>query len=708
MNGSRSTVMRKGYLLTALAAAVLLAASPGTAVAQTTGITITGPTNGMVNEGGTATYTVAVRAYVPRADDANGDGTIQPTEAVAASAVVVTLGTIAPGTTDATAGELIDLDANAHVLTARITTPRNASTNARLFTGSAPITLATLHDNDAENEEFTFVFELTAAGGATLADGTTAITLANAPTTLTIDDDETQGYRLTLASGQTPTEGGGAFTVNLTASPAHEDGSGTMNVIIDKDTDNGWDLTIGDTDSANPAIVVAPGEGATPAEDSMVEIGITQDAGDGNRVTDTVTVSAHTGVAGASREVASLSIDVADANALQAVTAKVVNADGMVLDPQPESVEEGKSVKIAVMPVDKDGKVTTANEDLKIALASSGSADARDFRLSAPITITASQESSNVVDLMAETDEDVGMEMLMLDATVSGVPTNGTETKAVAGVLSIEITDATAKKIEPKATDVAYPAITAAIAAGAGDDEKLNPGEMVEIMTDDLFTVAANYTATYSVSVDGDAVSASASGEAVMLTAEMAGESTVYITGTARMAGSSLEASQTVSNVAELKFPVTVVDMPLMITLEMPDNVMEGNIVEGSSYDIGVMANRMITDAEGSVDVTFMQRAGAERAASNADYDIDGVTIMAGEDMATATLMVTEDMTDDAGHADGESLDLYGSYGDDGMTNVLEFTIWDEAVPALPLIGQLVLALMMALGGARLYRRRQG
>ena len=36
MNGSRSTYMRKGYLLTALAAAVLLAASSGTAYAQRT------------------------------------------------------------------------------------------------------------------------------------------------------------------------------------------------------------------------------------------------------------------------------------------------------------------------------------------------------------------------------------------------------------------------------------------------------------------------------------------------------------------------------------------------------------------------------------------------------------------------------------------------------------------------------------------------
>ena len=41
MNGSRSTYMRKGYLLTALAAAVLLAASSGTAWAQSIGFDMT-------------------------------------------------------------------------------------------------------------------------------------------------------------------------------------------------------------------------------------------------------------------------------------------------------------------------------------------------------------------------------------------------------------------------------------------------------------------------------------------------------------------------------------------------------------------------------------------------------------------------------------------------------------------------------------------
>ena len=46
MNGVRSTYMRKGYLLTALAAAVLLAASSGTALAQSVGFVGTSATMG--------------------------------------------------------------------------------------------------------------------------------------------------------------------------------------------------------------------------------------------------------------------------------------------------------------------------------------------------------------------------------------------------------------------------------------------------------------------------------------------------------------------------------------------------------------------------------------------------------------------------------------------------------------------------------------
>ena len=379
----------------------------------------------------------------------------------------------------------------------------------------------------------------------------------------------------------------------------------------------------------------------------------------GTEATDTVTVSAHSGGVGASRERDSLSIDVADNDHLPAVTAKVVDMDGVVLKTQPTSLEEGETVKIAVMPLDlvKNEDVTGFGEKLTVTLTPSGSADSRDYRPLGKIEVMAGQLTSNSVDLIIENDEDVGMEMLVFDAVVSGDRLVGTETRTSTGVLSLGIEDATTKKIWTKSQDDAYPKITAAIEAGAGD-EGLNPGESFTINTSDLFGYAEGYSASFSAASDSEAVSVSASGSTVTAMAESAGSAKVTITGTARMASSSFKAEQTVSNVADVTFEVTVVDKVLMLTLDAP-GAMEGNVVEGMDYDVTVTANRAVHE---DTEVTFMRSDMSE--ADVRDYSIEGVMIMAGEMMATATLMVTEDMTDDAGHAMGEALHIYAMAGD--------------------------------------------
>ena len=76
---------------------------------------------------------------------------------------------------------------------------------------------------------------------------------------------------------------------------------------------------------------------------------VLQASPDGNRASDTATLTAYSGRAGASEEVASLAITLADLHALPAVTAMVVGEDGKALDPQPEYVAEGKSVMFKVM-----------------------------------------------------------------------------------------------------------------------------------------------------------------------------------------------------------------------------------------------------------------------------------------------------------------------------------------------------------------------
>ena len=556
--------------------------------------------------------------------------------------------------------------------------------------------MQTLHDVDAENELFDWTFTADDVGGIQDANGDAVALADGAPTSLTIDDDETQTYVLAVSPASQKPEEGTGVTVSLSAMPAHVGGEAELTLNIDKPAP-AYSLD-GGTD----------GVATINASNLSETITVTQANPDGNRTSDTVTLTVYSGQAGAAKLEASLAITIADLHALPAVTAMVVGEDGTAMDPQPEYVAEGESVMLKVMVVDDEGKPDTAGEALKVELSPSGSADSRDYRLSTQtLDIAIGAGESAAVTLMAEMDEDVGMETLVLNATVSGEMANGTETSTSEGVLSLGIMDNTEKRIEPKATEADYQGIMDAIAAGAGD-EGLNPGETVTLMTSDLFDVMTGYTASYGVSVEGDSVSASASGERITIDAMMAGESKITVTGTASMAGSSLMPSQSVSNVASLTFPVMVVNKMLVVTLEMPDNVMEGNIVEGMSYDIGVMANRMVTEAEGSVEVTLM-RDRSQSDADDSDFSVGSAMLMAGYDSATAELMVTEDMMPDAGTNDnmGEQLVLYGMAGD-METNALTFTIWDQAVPTLPLIGQLLLALFLMAGGARLYRRRQG
>ena len=670
MNGSKSTFKRKGYWLTAFAAAVLLAASPGTAQAQ---VEITGPSDDMVNEGGTATYTVKVEGYAAAdADEAN---------------VVVTLtDPLMPDIgTAATTGEAEDVSLNLNtssVLTFSV--PENTSTTAaRMFSASQTIRVATTQDPDAEDEVFEIDFTLTNDGGLdTTAMGGTDIALDDPPTALTIKDNETQTYALALSPGnQKPTEGT-AVTVALTADPTHEDGSGTLTLNIDK-SGAGWSLTLGG--DSNPVIIGVGGITAAIGE----TVTIANPANDKNRVADTVTLSAHSGRAGDSTLEDSLVITLADNHALQAVTAMVVDEDGEEVDPQPTSVEEGETVKIAVMVLNEDGEVTTADEDLEITLMPAGSADTRDYRSLADIKITSGQKASTPVDLIVETDEDVGMEMLVFDATVSGEDGNGPGTRMSAGVLSLGIEDATAKKIAPKASEADYATLMAAIAAGGGDDG-VNPGDTITVTTSDLFTVTDGYTASYGVSVEGDSASASASGDAVTINALMAGEAKITVTGTARMVSSSLIPTQTVSNVAELTFPVMVVDTTLVVTLSADPMEVEA----GGTTMITATANRAVTAGDGAVTVHLV-------VVGDGMLDADSITIAMGAMSGSATLTANESVT----------VVATGS----GVTGLMQVAVTvtaapePEPVPALPLIAQLLLGLGLLGGGARhLYRRRQG
>ncbi len=709
--GARLTHRWKGRLLTAFAAVGLLAASAGTASAQ-----ITAKIAESVTEGDVVTVTVTAEVQYP-------DST-----AVTAGAITMTLTPSAAGSDADNTYEATDISLNP--ATVSLSYPARAATATgtmdRTLTGT--VRVATIDDPDAEDEKVSFTFDSLAGVGSLTDQEGAALAVPTFDDPLTIEDDETQTYVLAITGDDDLSEGEDP-TVSLKAVPAHEDNATTLTLNLDRPRPD-WSFAIVNAadDSAIAGSVVTIGSTtATPtAGIAEAEITITTPDNDKNRVDDTVTLTAHSGQAGRSTLRDTLTITLKDDHVLPTVAAKVVDEDGMVLDPQTMSVEEGQSIYIAVMPVDKDGMAIAAEEALEVELMPSGSADARDYRLArSTITIADGAKASDPVMLTAEEDQDVGEEILTFNATVTGdTRANGAGSSMSENVLRLTIDDATMKQIWPKDSDADYDRIKAAIAAGA-DDEGLNPGETVTLQTSDLFGLAEGYTATYGVSVEGSAASASASGDTVTIDAEMAGEAKITVTGTARMASSSLMSSQTVSNVAELTFPVTVVDKALMLTWYVGqggDDYNIENLVEGQSYEIIVNANRAITEAEGSVEVTFMR----DRAASDADdsdYTVGTATISAGRDHAHARppLMVladdiSEGGTDDGGNV-GERLVLFGvaSNGAPVMADPEHFstengalTIWDTAVPALPVIATWLLGLGLLGGGARqMYLRRR-
>ena len=715
MNGVRSIFMRKGYLMTALLAAVLLAASSGTAWAQQLDeISIVLEPPRTMGEGSDAT--IAVR----------GTATVLPTPVtgdVASNRVVsvdLTLATsdAVPGSTPGEFDEAGQVNDAGIVSNPRLQLvfAENAGSTARRRTATGTITVRSNEDADAEHER---VLVSGAASG-----GGNASTPAPTPVSFSILDDETQTYILTLNdrthTSTNPPREGEDIEVTLQAKPAHYEGGSTLTLHLRKGGGRATGYTA-TGEGANSAGSIAIGTN-NPAGGAAVDavntraITIEQshdfDNGDGNRETDVITLEAYSGPAGRDSLADSLDIDVLDIHMLPAasdITAVAKDEDGNEVT---EVMEGGDPVFLTITVDRGRGSVDrTTAEELTVDIRPADAAQVADYDLSESRIVLESQSTGKQtndidleIELTARSDEDIGAEDLVLNLEVSGDSDIGTETST--GTFTISLVDSTMKQVEPKSQDDAYPAIMTAIEEAAGDDG-LNPGESFSVMTSDLFTVAEGYTAAYGASVEGSGVSVSASGDSIIVEAKSAtdGAAKVTVTATAKMASSSFIPSQTVSNIAEITFPVTVVDKVLVVTLEMPDGVMNGNIVEGSSYDINVVANRAVS--EDTEVMISRDRAGSD--AGDDDFSVGSATIMAGHDSATAELMVTEDNMPDSGAEGsmGEVLVLFGTVNGE-QTNALTFTIWDQAVPALPLFGQLLLALFLMLGGARLYRRRQG
>ncbi len=231
----------------------------------------------------------------------------------------------------------------------------------------------------------------------------------------------------------------------------------------------------------------------------------------------------------------------------------------------------------------------------------------------------------------------------------------------------------------------------------------LNPGDSFTLDTNDLFNWApAAVDAAFGASVNGAAASARVSGETVTVEAKEAGDAVVTVTATGTARGSSaVSTSQTVANTASVTFDVQVVLADLAITLSGPEDV---NVVEGGQpARVTATANRVVTK-----DTTVRLSATGGDAVPG-DYSVGNVVIEAGDDEGSTLLTATADDETER----SETLTLRGVFvddesGEDGQTvNSLTFNLWDAAVPALPVVAQLLLAAFLAVGGCRRYLRRR-
>ena len=617
-------------------------------------------------EGASATITVALKA-----------GVAANTES--ATPVTVTVVVVQHGQHGATA-ENTDVVLNPGTTT--LSFPANATGSAVTHEVSGTVLLQTSHDPDAEDE--TVVLEIGASGGG--------LSIADEPRhTIALDDDETQSYVLALAPGATPREGATPFGVTVSAEPAHVDGSKTLTLQLD---DTEYSL---DTDAMMPDDQISGTlDGATPSFTAEV----TPPGNDGDRVADTLTITAYSGTVGNATEEASHTFTVADAHALPAPTAVTVEAsDGA--GTAVTSVAEGGAVELTVSVDRGRGATAATGEALSVALslAPSDPAQASSYRLEpdrvdlpAVAAPDGAQSAATVVRLEALADEFVNDDRLTISLATTGEAAYGAG--SVDSTFDIEVRDTTVKKIAPRPDSAVKQAFDDAAAAVAGADG-LNPGEAFAVAVSDLFEgIAPGSTVAYSALSSDPSVQVSASTTEVTVTPVSAGSATVRVI--ARVTDAASAVPQTRADEAAVEHVVTV-DRAVIYTLSGPADT---DLVEGRSYTLRVTA-----DAPPSTDAPFTIRR--DPAASTADDDDftlapASIVVPAGATEGTATLAVEDDGVDER----SEALVLVAVAPAGNELGPLALTLWDASVPVLPLVGQLLLAALLALGGYRRYRRR--
>ena len=584
----------------------------------------------------------------------------------------------------------------------RLSAAKPASRQAMTFTFSSNLSSSqtvyvhTKTDVDAENENFRITATSAVVTGI-FAKGT-----ATAKAVM-IDDAQEQKYELRLPyeleTGGSLKEGNQGASVDMTlmVSPPRTIPKSFILSLASANDPSDYSLSSGGSTGNNLRIDMGVGEGAKP-------ISLTTAANDGDRVDDTITLKMHETSATSTTAVGAqigddVMLTVVDQHKLPKVSLGTIMVDAVAVT----SVTEGETATVMLM-ADR-GTATddiTDTEAITITLmhGAASTASAADYSLSAAkVTIGASKESGTF-KLEVLPDEQLDAEELVLMAEVTGTATYGA-TADTAELGPIAFVDGTMKYVYPKTDAEIQEVVYAAKEAGMGDDMMFNPGEMIEVTAAALFNAAEGITLSYTAMSDNEDVAmVSTSGSMVTVTAEdMAGVMAhITITAHASMPAGAKGLPQTDPREASVIFPVEVGLAALSIMLSGPEDM---NVAEGMSAMVTATANRAATE-----DTTVMlMRDRAMSTADDMDFEAQPIVIEAGEMMGSTMVMaVADDMMEDM-----EELVLYGMT--EGMagevTGEVKLYIWDAAVPALPIIAQLLLAALLGFGGYRRYLRRR-
>ena len=338
-------------------------------------------------------------------------------------------------------------------------------------------------------------------------------------------------------------------------------------------------------------------------------------------------------------------------------------------------VTEGGAVTLAVTATPQ------VEAETVVGLTASPVSLAADYTL-VPASITiAAGTTSGTAELLAidDTEVEAPEETLTVTATDPG--------KVLIGSVEIVLVDNDTPTVVAKPQADVDQVFTAAVAAAGGDGGWNAGGRAAVVDASTLFTVAEGAAVTYSSSSSNPAlVGAATSAATVTLEPLAAGEATITVTATDSASGA----------IASVSSGVTVGAVVVTYTLSGPA---DPNLVEGRSYELKVTGS-----AAASSDATFTLRR--DRAASDAgddDFTLEpaSIVIPAGATEGATVLTVADDSLDER----SEALVLFAETAAGDELGSLTFTLWDAAVPALPLAAHLLLAALLVVGACRRHRR---